>query len=164
MKFFYLRCFIILILIENKMTWKTVSIFSYIWLWVVFQYLGISEEMCVILWVLILLDFCLWIAEARKNEIPITSKKMKEWIVGKILIFIIPFIVAIVFRWIGREGVSEYFVSIIISTLIVSEGYSAIGHIYNFKTGKHFPENDAVSQLLHKIWELFKKKLDEKPE
>jgi hypothetical protein len=37
------------------------------------------------------------------------------------------------------------------STLIISEGYSDIGHIYNYKTGEHLPENDALSFILKKI-------------
>jgi hypothetical protein len=107
--------------------------------------------MLFVLGIIIVFDFLLGIAEARKNNIPITSKRMKEGIFGKIFILILPFIVALVIKGIGREELSQHFVSFIISTLIISEGYSSIGHIYNFKTGEHLPENDAVSTLIKKI-------------
>jgi hypothetical protein len=138
----------------------SLSISSYIWLWFIFDYLGISQEVCVILWILIVFDFLLGIAEARKNKIPITSEKMKEWTIGKIMLFLLPLLFALAIKWMGWEDVSEHFMSLIIWTLIASECYSALGHIYNFKTGEHLPENEAVSILIKKIWEFIKNKID----
>ena len=51
--------------------------------------------------------------------------------------------------------------TVIYSILIITEGYSIIGHFFSINTGKELPEIDAFEMLIRFITNLLKGKLPE---
>jgi hypothetical protein len=55
----------------------------------------------------------------------------------------------------------ELVATVLLSILIVAEGYSVIGHIYSINYKEQLPEIDAMKALFEWISKLFKQKIDE---
>jgi hypothetical protein len=55
----------------------------------------------------------------------------------------------------------ELVATVLLSILIVAEGYSVIGHIYSINYKEQLPEIDAMKALFEWISKLFKQKVDE---
>ncbi|MDR0608131.1 MAG: phage holin family protein [Candidatus Peribacteria bacterium] len=131
---------------------------SYFSLAGIFAYFGLNAETVTIFACMIIVDFLLGIAESKINNIPIESEKMRNGVIRKIAMFVLPFIVVAVVKGAGLEEAGGFMTHAIMGILIASEGYSVIGHIYNINTGKHLPENDVLSALIEKVAGLFKGK------
>ncbi|MBO7691740.1 MAG: phage holin family protein [Methanobrevibacter sp.] len=63
----------------------------------------------------------------------VTSEKMWKGLAKKISKLLLPLIVVLVLKGIGFENL-EMVVTTIFSILIITEGYSIIGHIYSINT------------------------------
>ena len=72
----------------------------------------------------------------------------------------LPFIVIAIMRWAGFDNV-DLIATIILSILIVAEGYSVVWHIYSINYGEEIAEIDAIKILLKRIAELFIGKLND---
>lgn len=129
-----------------------------------FIYLGMNEQPIWIFSILMVIDFVTGILAsyvADKNEVK--SKTAVNWLIRKVSIFMIPFVVALVIKGGGYTGdLANGLVTTIVSLLIVSEGYSVLGNIYGIKTGKKVPEIDATERLLDFVRGLFESSLSPK--
>ena len=113
----------------------------------IFEYLQIPQEQLSILAILMVVDFITGIAKQyRINPQGIESHKAWIGIVKKVCTIILIFSVALVIRGIGFEPGS--YILIILSLLIVAEGYSITQNIYSVHTGKRLSEYDAISAVI----------------
>ena len=131
----------------------------WVWLGVILEYFGMSQETLIILTVMLLLDWIFWVTNAYIQG-TLESKLMVTWLVKKLTRWCLPFIVIAVMRWAGFEKV-DLVATVILSILIVAEGYSVIWHIYSINYKETLPEIDALKMLMQRIWKLFKGKIDE---
>ena len=120
--------------------------------------IGLQEQTAwsiTILTILMLVDFVTGIAASYKINgwCSITSERMTAGVISKLIILLIPFIIAITGKGIGIDFMVYVQWSLVI--LILSEAYSNAGNIQSFRTGKKILEVDAVSLLLSKIRKLF---------
>ncbi len=98
-------------------------------------------------------DFITWVVGAYvDNKKDVKSETAIKWLIKKVSIFLVPFIVALMLKGSGYE--SNGIITTILSILIVSEGYSILGNIYTIKTGKKVTEIDALGIILKKVKEL----------
>lgn len=147
------------------MTWwfsTTGAIVSVAW-WItlasILEYFNLSWEVAAIFVALLALDFIFWIWDAYiTDRNSVTSEKAWHWVVKKICKLCLPLIVVLVLRGVGFENL-EMVVTTIISILIITEGYSIVGHIYSLSAWKTIPEIDAMAMLVEFIVWIFKWKL-----
>jgi hypothetical protein len=117
-----------------------------------------------ILTILMLVDFITGIAASSKINgwCSITSKRMTAGALSKLIILLIPFIIAITGKGIGVDFMTYVQGSLII--LILSEAYSNLGNIQSFRTGEKVTEVDAISLILKlirkKFYNLLKNNID----
>lgn len=138
----------------------TIKLFSYPLAVAVAAYFNLSSEQMHILAVLLFLDVATGIV--RELVIDPRGFSSKIGIVGmlsKLLTFSIPFVVALVGKGVGMDMAD--FISVAISTLIVYEGWSVISNIGQIRAkDKTIAEYDAISFLIKKIQDFFKKILN----
>lgn len=120
--------------------------------------LGIPEQTSwsiTILTILMLVDFITGVSASYKinGRCSITSKRMTSGALSKLVILLIPFIIAITGKGIGIDFMTYVQGSLVI--LILSEAYSNLGNIQSFRIGKKVAEVDAVSLLLQNIRKVF---------
>ena len=147
------------------MTWMTQAewfAFNIAWgvgLGMILEYFWMSQETLIILTVMLLLDWIFWVINAYIQE-TLQSKLMVTGLVKKLTRWMLPFIVIAVMRWAGFEKV-DLISTVILSILIVAEGYSVIWHIYSINYKETLPEIDSLKLLLQWIGKLFKGKIDD---
>lgn len=139
--------------------WFAFNIAWWVWLWVALEYFWMTQETLIILTVMLLLDWIFWVINAY-IQWTLQSKLMVTGLVKKLTRRCLPFIVIAVLRWAGFEKV-DLISTVILSILIVAEGYSVIWHIYSINYGESLPEIDALKMLFQWIGKLFKWKLDD---
>lgn len=147
------------------MTWwfsTTGAVASFAW-WItlasILEYFNLSWEVTVIFAALMVLDFIFWLLDQRvKDKQQITSTRMWSWLAKKVSKMLLPLIAVLVLRWIWFENL-DIVVTTIMSVLIITEGYSILGHVYCLNTGKTLSEIDAFSLLLDYIIWIFKQNL-----
>lgn len=139
--------------------WFAFNIAWWVWLWVALEYFGMTQETLIILTVMLLLDRVFGVINAY-IQWTLQSKLMVTWLVKKLTRRCLPFIVIAVLRWAGFDKV-DLISTVILSILIVAEGYSVIWHIYSINYGESLPEIDALKMLFQWIGKLFKWKLDD---
>ena len=126
------------------------------------EYFHLSWEVTAIFAALLVLDFIFWVSDAYiEDKQQVTSEKMWKGLAKKLSKLMLPLIVVLVLKGIGFENL-EMVVTTIFSILIITEGYSIIGHIYSINTWEHISEIDAFSLLLDFILGIFKAKLPKK--
>ena len=141
--------------------WEAVAI-NLAWgisLGVILEYFGMSQETLIILTSMLLLDRIFWVINAY-IQWNLQSKLMVTWLVKKLTRRMLPFIVIAVMRWAWFEK-TELIATVLLSILIVAEGYSVIGHIYSINYKQTLPEIDAMKALFEWISKLFREKIDE---
>lgn len=144
---------------EFNTTGAVVSVAGWVTLAGVLEYFHLSYEVASIFAALLVLDFIFWVSDAYiKDKQQVTSAKMWRWLAKKVSKMMLPLIVVLVLRWVGFENL-EMVVTTIMSILIITEGYSIIGHIYSINTWETLSEIDAFSLLLDFIIGIFKQKL-----
>lgn len=139
--------------------WVAVNILWGISLGVVLEYFWMSQETLIILTIMLFLDRAFGVTNAYIQG-TLESKLMVTGLVKKLTRWMLPFIVIAIMRWAGFEKV-DLVATVILSILIVAEGYSVIWHIYSINYKEQLPEIDALKQLLWWIAKLFKSKIDE---
>ena len=141
-------------------TWGTIaSVAGGVWLAVALEYFWISWEVLAILSVLLALDYVFGVLDAYLlDRTSVTSTKMWRGLAKKLTRWMLPMIVIIILKWVGADDI-ELASTIIFSILIITEGYSIIGHIYSINTGEKLPEIDALKMLFEFIANLLKWKI-----
>ena len=139
--------------------WFAFNIAWWVWLWVILEYFWMTQETLIILTVMLFLDWMFWVVDAYIQG-NLESKLMVTWLVKKLTRWCLPFIVIAVMRWAWFEKV-DLVSTVMLSIIIVAEGYSVIWHIYSINYKKSLPEIDALKMLFEWIAKLFKWKLDE---
>lgn len=112
-------------------------------------YTGIPGEPAAILAVLMVVDFFSGITKASSIGKPITSHRIKTGVVSKCSVLLIPLVVALAAKGLGADF--HWFVSWVVSLLILSEAYSIIANIYTARTKVELPEWEVISIILRKI-------------
>jgi phage-related holin len=130
-----------------------------IWLWVILEYFGMTQETLIILTSMLVLDWIFWVINAY-IQWNLQSKLMVTWLVKKMTRWCLPFIVIAVMRWAWFEKV-DLVSTVLLSILIVAEWYSVIWHIYSINYKETLPEIDAMKALFWWIAKLFKQKVDD---
>ena len=116
-----------------------------------------TEQAFVILAWLIALDFILGIIKAAVIKDPITSKKMKVWLLWKLVLLLIPLCI-----WVTGQAIHVnmvWIVEIAAWALTLAELYSILQNIYIIKTWEHIEEYDAISFVIKKLLWMVKKLL-----
>lgn len=132
----------------------------WVWLWTLLTYCWLNQEVITIYWVLLLVDFIFGVVEVYLiDKTKLKSDSAIKGLLKKMTRLCMPFIVWIVMKGAGFDDVG-IFVTMILWILIVSEGYSIIGHIYNINTGKSLPEINWFENVIDLIVSTFKKKLE----
>lgn len=115
----------------------------------ILAYLNIEKEPMMLLAILLIIDYATGLYKAKILEQSITSNKMKYGVVSKMLLLLIPIVIAIGAKGVGADF--EYALLVGINILIISEIYSIIGNIYSSRTKEELPEWDAVAIISKKI-------------
>lgn len=112
-------------------------------------YLNIEKEPMMLLSILLVIDYFTGLHKAKTLGHSITSNKMKYGVVSKLLLLLVPIVIAIGAKSVGTDF--EYALLVGINILIISEIYSIIGNIYSSRTKEELPEWDAVAIIGKKI-------------
>ncbi len=88
-----------------------------------------------------------------------TSKEAKKGIVTKLLMFVIPVVVGLIWGLFDRPNALKI-VNMLIVALAVAEGYSIIGNAGAIYTGKNITEFDAVTYVFKAVGVLIKSVLE----
>lgn len=127
----------------------------------VLEYFQVSCETVIILFVMLALDYIFWILDAYlRDKHSVTSDQMRRGFWRKMTRWMLPLIVIAILRWVGAWDL-QMASTVIYSILIITEGYSIIGHFFSINTGKELPEIDAFEMLIQFIVKLIKWKLPE---
>lgn len=94
----------------------------------------------------------------RIDPIAITSRRAWLGVMKKSATIVSIFSVALILK--GINLLSEEYISVMLSILIMAEGYSSIQNIYAIRTGSILPEFDAISIFLKTFSEFLKEKID----
>lgn len=126
----------------------------------IFAYLGIETEWFAILTVLLVLDFFTWVIKARFINEKITSKRMRLGSIKKLILLIVPIVVALMFKATGVnwDKVLLGFIGI----LCVAEWYSIFANVVMIRTGQRYNEFDAVTFVLKKVADYIQSRLDKR--
>jgi toxin secretion/phage lysis holin len=139
---------------------------SYVGLFLVaLQYLNLSHEAVVILGILLLVDVItgVWRAAAVDGVRSVKSSIGTRGALGKILVFIVPFVIAAAGRGAGVD--LSPLASASLTIFIVNTAYSILGNVHSIGTGKPKVEYDALDYVYRKVGEVLKKLIpDVKPE
>ena len=135
------------------------NIIWWLTLWAFLEYFWISSETLIILSVMLLLDWIFGVVDAYIQG-NLKSKIMWLWLVKKLTRWCFPFIVIGVLRWAWFSS-TELIATVMLSIMIVAEGYSIIWHIYTINYKQELPEIDALKLLFQWIAKIFKEKVDE---
>lgn len=129
------------------------------------SYLWLSAETIMIYVVLMTIDIITGVfASYFDDKKKIKSDTLMKWVIKKVSYFMIPFVIALVAKWLWDDTgmMLTPLVTTSISFLIAWEAYSIIGNIYNINTGKKVPEFDAMEAIMKKILSILKIGTDEK--
>ena len=108
-------------------------------------YLDLEKEPMFFFAVLLVIDYITGLYKAKILGHSITSNKMKYGCISKLLLLLIPIVLAIGAKSVGADMDKALLVGI--NILIISEIYSIIGNIYSARTKEEFPEWDAVAMI-----------------
>lgn len=108
-------------------------------------YLELDKEPMFFFAVLLVVDYITGLYKARILGHSITSNKMKYGCISKLLLLLIPIVLAIGAKSVGAD--MDKALTVGINILIISEIYSIIGNIYSARTKEEFPEWDAVAMI-----------------
>lgn len=114
-------------------------------------YLGLNKEAIAGLAILLVIDMITGVAKEYRLGRKPQSRRFTNGIISKMVLLLIPFILAISAKAINIDIVS--IVWVVINALVLSEAYSSIANIYTISTGKEVEEFDAMSLILRFIRE-----------
>lgn len=125
-------------------------------------YLELDKEPMFFFAVLLVIDYITGLYKAKILGHSITSNKMKYGCISKMLLILVPIVLAIGAKSVGADMDKALIVGI--NILIISEIYSIIGNIYSARTKEEFPEWDAVAMIGKMIRNLLLKLSGDKEE
>ena len=145
---------------EAYSTWGAVAeVAWWITIWSILAYFWLEAQALMTLSIFLWVDIIFWLLDSYFVTKDTSSKKLVEWIARKFWRRSLPFVTIAVLKWIGYDNV-ETISTIVMTTLILSEWYSIIWHIYALNYKEKLPEIDCLKLLIQKIWNLFKWQLD----
>ena len=119
-------------------------------LWISFLlYTWVTQDVFVILAILIMVDYLLGITRAVKTKKKVTSKKMRVWLIWKLSLLLIPLTL-----WLSLSGAWIDATRLVTASwwaLLLSECFSIIQHIHIISTGNEIEEYDATSYVIKKL-------------
>lgn len=136
---------------ENGFLLKFILNFLYLPFVTMLVYLGLNKEAVVGLAVLLVIDMITGVAKEFKLGRMPRSRRFTNGIVSKVVLILIPFVLAITAKAVSIDIVVMIWV--VINALILSETYSSIANIYTISTGREVEEFDAMSLILRFIRE-----------
>lgn len=136
-------------MIETTATIKIIYNFFVFIISGLLAYLNMDKEVIALFSVLLVIDYLTGLHKARILNHSITSNKMKYGLISKLLLLLIPIVLAISGKAVGADF--HYVVLASMNILIISEVYSIIGNIYASSTKQEFPEWDAVAMIGKRI-------------
>lgn len=136
----------------------TATYLPMVWL---IHYLGLNAESVAILSTLLVVDTItgFW-KEKAIGGVP-TSTRLANGIISKMVLLIVPFLVALAAKGVGVD--ISTFVVVVIDILIISELYSTIANIYTIRSKKQVEEFDALSFILKRIRSILDRMLGDEP-
>lgn len=139
---------------------KFIKTCMYPWVSFIFIYAQRTKEAFMILAIFLIIDFFLWIGKSYilswGNSIK--SKKMKSWLLAKMLILLIPMLFGVTGRAIWMD--LSWLVNLAWWWLIVAELYSIIRNIYAIINWEEITEFDAITFVLRKLLNIVKNILE----
>ena len=120
---------------------------------------GLPVAPGVILAFIMFLDFISALAKCYVLEIPITSRKLKSGILSKMLMLLVPLVLALTASAIGMDLV--WFVTWVLNLLILGEAYSFISNVHAVKYKKELPEWNVLSIITRKLRDVVEDGLKE---
>ena len=121
--------------------------FKYL-LYTLFMFLEIDSHVFKILMYFMILDTITGVIKAFKIDKKEFSFNVLVWgLVSKLGILVIPLLVALLLKGIGKDMGGEFGVSLIMKILIVSEFISSISNLYTVKTGVAVKDIDIFTYL-----------------
>lgn len=136
-------------MIETTATIKIIYNFFVFIISGLLAYLNMDKEVITLFSVLLVIDYLTGLQKAKILGHSITSNKMKYGLISKLLLLLIPIVLAIGGKAVGADF--HYVVLASMNILIISEVYSIIGNIYASSTKQEFPEWDAVAMIGKRI-------------
>ena len=117
----------------------------------VFGFLGLPPESFLIFGVLIVLDSITGVVRSAvlKGTKSVTSTKLTSGVVSKMLVFLVPIVIALAGRGAGFDLMHT--AQGVLSILIVAEAYSVLSNVYAIRVKKDIPEFDAVTWVLRGV-------------
>jgi hypothetical protein len=116
---------------------------------VILNYCWLSHEAMIIYAILIWVDFATWVMASFYVNEDVTSKRSVKWLVKKLSLLMIPFVMALFFKWTGYDA--QVILTTTLAILIASEAYSVLGNLYSIQTGERVKESDAIKWLLKRL-------------
>ena len=110
---------------------------------------GLPVAPGVILAFIMFLDFLSALAKCYVMETPITSRKLKSGILSKVLMLLVPVVLALTASAIGIDLV--WFVTWVLNLLILGEAYSFLSNVHAVKYKKDLPEWNVLAMITHKL-------------
>lgn len=123
--------------------------FSKTLLYALCVYLGIKTDVVKILFYMMLIDTFLGVLKALLLGDKISPKKLLIGILTKLLLLIVPMILALMAKALSFNFI--YFVTAVMNILIVNEGISCVTNIISIKSKKKIENTDYVTMLLRSI-------------
>lgn len=119
-----------------------------------FIYLWLDQVAIYIFAVLMVIDFFVALLAKFVTKEKISLDMAIIWLVKKITKFMVPFVIALIFKASDFQDTqaTASFITTIISMLIIFEWVSILGHIYSIHTGKTLPDNHAFEKIIEKIF------------
>lgn len=122
---------------------------------------GLNPKIFTILAIFIFLDMVLgWIKAATVKDLPDpSSKKAKKGILAKAVMFVIPAVLGLIWWALGTKEVAMKVVNVLLTGLMIAEGYSNIGNAYTIYTGEVLSEFDAITYIFKRAAQIIRKML-----
>lgn len=130
-------------------------------LYILGAYLGIKHEMMGILATLLIFDTITGILKSGRiyGVKSITSGSLTAGIISKMLMFLVPVIVALAMKSVGMDD-GTVILQASIGVLCMSEAYSALSNIQSYRTGIIIDEIDALAIILKWVKKILTMLLD----
>ncbi len=137
-----------------------IYVFSGVYAWI--DGVGIDARIMTALAVLMLLDMItgIWKSIVVKELNNPSSKTAKKGILTKFIVFVIPAVVGLIWWALGDKDTAIRVVNVLLSGIMVAEGYSNIGNAYTIYTGEVLSEFDAVTFMFKKVGGRIQKLLE----
>lgn len=120
---------------------------------------GLPVAPGVILAFIMFLDFISALAKCYALERPITSRRLKRGILSKMLMLLVPLVMALTASAIGMDLV--WFVTWVLNLMILGEAYSFISNVHAVKDKRELPEWKVLSIIARKLRDVVEDGLKE---